>query len=138
MRDTLRLMLGIFVCSVLLLAKSPSKRADFSGSWVLDISRTKNLPQGLDRCAMVVHQSEQQLKVETSVEGELRPAEDDTRTTGRQGPGGYPGSPGSYPRRGGIGIGGIGLPGSSGGGPMGEGIPGTGIPGGGRGTSRGM
>jgi hypothetical protein len=141
MTKTLQLTLSMLACSIL-LAKNPSRPIDFIGNWVLDTSRTKNLPQGLDRCAMSVAQNEQQLKVQALVEGDLRPAEDDGRTSGRtQGPGGYPGSPGGYPGRGGIGawgvgVGGIGMP--SGRGPMGEGIPGAGVPGGGRGTSRGM
>jgi len=138
MRKTLYSVLGVALCPALLLAKSPSKPADFSGRWVLDASRTKTLPQGLDRCTMSVNQNEQQLKVETTVEGELHPAEDTGRTSGRtQTPGGYPGSPGGYPRTGGIGIGGIGIPGT-GNSPMGGGIPGVGMPGGGRGTSHDM
>src|SRR5690242_20296965 len=133
MRKTLQLTLSMLACSIL-LAKNPSRPIDFTGNWVLDTSRTKNLPQGLDRCAMSVAQNEQQLKVQALVEGDLRPAEDDGRTSGRaQGPGGYPGSPGGYPGRGGIGVGGVGVGGigmPSGRGPMGEGIPGAGMPGG--------
>jgi hypothetical protein len=62
---------------MLLVARDSSNAANFSGNWILDLSRTKNLPQGLDRCNMSVNQDQLQLKVETMVEGDLRPAQEE-------------------------------------------------------------
>lgn len=48
---------------------------DFSGTWVLDKDKTHGLPSGLSNYTMVVTQTEQQLVVETKVEGDLRSPE---------------------------------------------------------------
>ncbi len=109
------------LCSTLAMAQTSEKRVDFSGSWVLDRSQTKNLPDGLENYTMTVAQGAQQLKVETTLEGDLRPTSGSSRngTQGAGDPGGYPGG-----RRGG----GLGLPGR-----IGLGLPIPGMPGGGGG-----
>jgi hypothetical protein len=120
--------LALAFCSTLVPAKEPSKPADLSGTWVLDFGETKNPPVGLQGYSMVVKQDQQQLKVETSLQGDLQSTQIIPR------PESYPGgSPGGYPsRRGGLGGGmgrvGVGMPGG-----------GMGMPGGrGGGRSRGV
>ena len=109
---------------------------DFSGVWVLDKEKTHDLPPKLKSYTMVVLQNEQQLGVETKLEGDLRPPQ------GQPGEGfpggGSPGGPGGGGSPGGPGGGGFpGGPGGGGspGGPGGGGFPGGpgggGFPGGG-------
>jgi hypothetical protein len=106
-------------------AKEKSKQTDFAGRWVLNFGQTKNPPDGLQRYDLVVNQDEQQLKVNTTLEGDLQ------NPANAPNSGGYPGGSG---RRGGMG-GGLGLPGGVG---IGMGIPiGVGIPGVGMGIPRG-
>jgi hypothetical protein len=63
---------------------------NFSGTWVVDKDKTHGLPSGLKNYTMVVTQTEQQLVVQTKVEGDLRPPE-----------GGPPGGPeGGWPEGG--------------------------------------
>ena len=45
---------------------------NFSGTWVLDKAKTRDLPSGLKSYTMVVTQNEQKIVVETKVEGDLR------------------------------------------------------------------
>lgn len=106
-------------------AKNKPKPADFSGQWVLDMSQTKNLPQGLESYSMVVNQNPDQLQVKTELKGDLSPADDmgGQYPNGGSGTGNTGGYPGGYPGRMG-GMGRIGGMGGIGGGPMGEGIPG--------------
>jgi hypothetical protein len=135
MKKTLVVFLALGFCSTLARAKQPSNAANFSGNWVLDFSQTKNPPAGLQNYSIVVNQDQQELKVQTSFQGELQPAQSGTS--------GYPGgSSGGYPgRRGGMGggmgmpgRGGIGMPGGGMGVPAGGGMPDdTGMPGGGGG-----
>ncbi|MGH9407570.1 MAG: hypothetical protein ACRD3D_17250 [Terriglobia bacterium] len=108
-------------------AKSPPKTADFSGTWALDTGRSKNVPEGLDSYAMTVAQTQRELKVETTLKGDLKPVGDlsGPYPAGPQGgayPGGTHGSIG-----GGIGrmgrAGGMGMPGGREA-PMGEAMPG--------------
>lgn len=133
MNKALPLCLTFTFFAALAQAKTPSKPADFSGNWVLDTSKTKNLPEGLEAYSIVVNQDAQQLKVQALLQGNLRP---------REGPRGtYPGGtqgpvlPGSHPGRG---VGGMGLPGAGMGLPGGGmGVPiGGGMPGGGGDQSR--
>ncbi|MGH9404000.1 MAG: hypothetical protein ACRD2P_18110 [Terriglobia bacterium] len=123
-------------------AKAPPKPADFSGTWVLDASQTKGVPQGLESYSMVVRQDPQQLKVDTSVKGDVKGGMSGANPNSSGGPNGSGGPQGSdYPggSRGGIhgsaGIGGMGRMGGMGGmgraggeSPMGEGMPGGGLP----------
>ena len=107
MKKTLPLCLALAFCSTLIQAKNPSQSVDFSGNWVLDFSQTKNPPPGLQGYSIAVIRDGQQLKVQTSLEGELQPS--------RALSGSYPGSggsPGGSPngRRGRRG-GGMGMPG---------------------------
>jgi len=123
MKKILLAFLALAFCSTFVQAKEPAKPTNFSGNWVLNFGQTKNPPAGLQRYSMVVNQDEQQLKVDTSLQGDLQ------ATPNRPNSGGYPGgSPGGYPggRRGGMG-GGLGLPGGIG----------IGMPGGGMGMPRG-
>jgi hypothetical protein len=113
MKRILFVFLAFAFCSTFVRAKEPSKPPNFSGNWVLNFGQTKNPPAGLQRYSMVVNQDEQQLKVETSLEGDLQ------ATPSTANSGGYPGgTSGGSGRRGGMGggIGGIGM-----------GIPGVGM-----------
>lgn len=65
---------------------------DFSGTWILDKAKTRNLPSQLKSYTMAVKQTEKELAVETKVEGDFSPSEG--------GPGeGFPGGPpgGDFP-----------------------------------------
>jgi hypothetical protein len=119
-------------------AKTPPKPADFSGDWTLDMSQTKKVPQGLEAYTMRVAQDTQQLKVQTELKGDLRPAGSLNTPYPQAGQG--TGYPGRYPGRmgGGMGrMGGMGMPGGGMGGPMSEGMPtGMGMPGGAGGGRR--
>ena len=133
MKRILLLGLALVSCTMFVRAETPPKPADFSGNWVLDSSRTKNLPEGLESYSLVVNQDAQQIQVQSSLKGDLRPTD---RSSGQSPSGGYPGgSPGGYPGgspgRSGGGMGlpggiGIGMPGGGIGGPMGGGPPGGG------------
>ena len=115
MKKILLVLLTLAFCSAIVQAKQPSKSADFSGNWVLSFGETKNPPAGLQHYSMVVNQDEQQLKVHTSLEGDLQATPNTPNSGGNSGgtSGGYPGG-----RRGGMGggMGGIGM-----------GIPGVGM-----------
>jgi hypothetical protein len=111
-------ILGTFIFSLGAFCTAPAQ-TDFSGTWVLDKEKTRNLPSQLEGYTMVVTQSEQQLTVETKVEGDLRPP---ARESGESSPrgGGFPG-----------GAGGGGFPGGPSGGGFPGGPGGGGFPGGG-------
>ncbi len=116
----------VFCCSSVEAKKTPAP-ANFSGTWVLDFTQSKNLPSGLENYSIVVSQNQKNLEVKTSVKGDLdrqRSASNEPngggQGTGYPG-GGYPG--GGYPNGG--------YPGGPGMGRMGRiGIPGVGFPGG--------
>ncbi|MGH9342807.1 MAG: hypothetical protein ACRD19_03470, partial [Terriglobia bacterium] len=129
------------------MAKAPPKPADFSGTWLLDLSQTKDMPQGLESYSMVVRQDPQALKVNTSLKGDVKEGMSGVNPNGSGGPNGsgYPGGSrggihgggmGGMGRMGGMGgMGRMGVPGGES--PMGEGMPGSGMPGGGSGGQAG-
>jgi hypothetical protein len=82
---------------------------DFSGTWVLDKEKTRNLPPQLKSYTMIVNQNPQQIAVETKLDDEFKARE---RGSGEGPPGG--GFPGGS-RRGGFpgGPGGGGFPGGA-------------------------
>ena len=124
MKRILFLFLILTFCSTFVSAKEASKPTSFSGNWVLNFGQTKNPPDGLQGYELMAKLGEQQLKVETRLQGDLQ------RTPSTPNPVGYPGGSG---RRAGMG-GGLGLPGAIG---IGMGIPvALGIPRGGGGRSR--
>jgi hypothetical protein len=136
MKKLLPVFVALSLGAVVLQAKTPPKPANFAGNWVLDTSQTKNLPQGLESYNMVVTQDTQQLKVKTTLKGDLRPTPNlnGSYPQGGQGtgyPGGYPGRMGGGMGR----MGGMGMPMGGMGGPMGEGMP-VGMPGSGGGRPR--
>jgi len=123
MKKILLVWLALAFCSTIAQAKQPSKPTDFSGNWVLSFGQTKNPPAGLQHYSMLVNQDEQQLKVATTLQGDLQATPNTPSSGGNPGgtSGGYPGG-----RRGGMG-GGLGMPGGVG----------MGMPGGGMGMPRG-
>ena len=105
MRKTLLICASLALSAALALAKTPADNAQFAGTWALDISQTKNVPDGLESYTMTVVQDSQQVKVDTALSGDLRP----TPRTGGQNSGGYPGGGGGMGRGGmGGGMGGMG------------------------------
>jgi hypothetical protein len=128
--------LSLALCCASAEAKKPPKPANFSGTWALDFTQSKNLPRGLENYRMVINQNPDELAVKTSVEGSLnRRRSSNAPSVGGEGTG-YPGggNPGGYPGGGypGGGYPGGGYPGGMG--RMGRmGIPGVGFPGGRRG-----
>jgi hypothetical protein len=137
---TLTIALMLAFCAALAQARTPSKTVDYSGNWKLDFGQTKNPPPGLQEYSMEIKQDGHQLKVDTTLQGDLQPAHSSRQYPGSGG-GVYPGSAGGgYPvgRRGRGGMGGdmgggmgqIGLP-IPGGGGMGMPGGGVGMPGGG-------
>lgn len=142
MKNELRLELEVYMNRVILFclsltlccasaeAKKPPTPANFSGTWVLDFTQSKNLPQGLENYRMVINQNPDKLAVKTSVEGSLnRRRSSNAPSVGGEGTG-YPGggNPGGYP--GGEYPGGGNPGGNPGGGYPGGGYPGGGYPGG--------
>jgi len=143
MRKAWPVFCAIVLGSTMLQAKDASKAANFSGEWVLDFGQTKNPPAGLEAYSMVVNQDQQQLKVETSLKGDLQASQDASNS-------GYPGGSRGGRRGGGMGggigmpgggmgmpRGGIGMPGSGGGIPNDSGMPGGSSGGGGGGGGNG-
>jgi len=118
-------------------AKSSGNNTDFSGTWVLETSQTKKVPEGLQSYTMTVTQSGHEMKVATALQGDLRPSPRIQNAGGYPG-GGYPG--GGYPGGGypGGGYPGGGYPGSGGMGRGGMGRGGMGRGGMGRGGPGGM
>lgn len=49
-------------------------RADFSGTWALDVKKTRDVPADLKSYHLTVKQDEKQISVESKVEGNLSPA----------------------------------------------------------------
>jgi hypothetical protein len=99
---SLQLWLALSMLPALAGAKSPSKPSDFSGQWVLDFNQTKNPPSGLEGYTLVVNQDPEQLKVTTSIKGNLQQSSGNGQHPRRAG-GSYPvgvGMPGPviYPR----------------------------------------
>lgn len=114
-------ILGLVLLSTFAVSVEAAQE-DFSGDWVLDKGKTHDLPPGLKSYTMVVTQTEQQLVVETKLEGDLGPREG----------GGFPGGgpPGGGPPGGGFPDAGPGEDGPPGAGPGGGGFPAGGPPGG--------
>jgi len=128
MKKALPVFCVLVLGSTMLQAKEASKAANFSGEWVLDFGQTKNPPAGLEAYSIVVNQDQQQLKVETSLKGDLKASQEAPNS-------GYPGSSRGGRRGGGMGggiggigmgmpRGGMGMPGSGGGMPNDSGMPG--------------
>lgn len=119
---------------VVTLVSAQTVSTDFSGTWVLDASKTKDLPKTLERYTLVVRQNATAVEVETDIKGEIRPQGGPGRPQMRSG---IPGVGGSTDP------GGPGLPGRQDGGgfpagggqatPGGGGFPGGAGPGGGGG-----
>ncbi len=86
------------------LAQTPR---NFSGTWLLDKEKTRDLPPQLESYTLIVTQDDQQITIKTKVAGSLRPA---------AAPGGGRGSGGGFP--------GAGRGGGYPGGRMGGGLPG--------------
>jgi len=86
--------MALGVLPALAVAKTPSKPANFSGRWILDFNQTKNPPSGLEGYSLTVNQDEQQLKVETSIRGNLKPTGNGPHPPRT---GGYPGGMGPGP-----------------------------------------
>jgi len=116
MKKMLLVLLALAFCFILISAKKPAKATDFSGNWVLNFDETKNPPAGLQDYRMVVSQDDRQLKVTTTLEGNLQvtPGTPNSGAGTSSRGGGYPG------RRGGMGMGvpgaGMGMPRGGGGG----------------------
>lgn len=121
-----RASFAIFFATALLLGLhgrgvAQTRNTDFSGTWVLDKTKTTDLPPTLESYTMKITQDAQQLTVETSLQGELP-----RRGMGGQGrgggfPGGGAGGGGGRGGRGGGAGGGRGGGGIGGGGEGGEG-----------------
>lgn len=116
----------LILCCASAGAKEPVKPANFSGTWLLDFTQSKNLPQGLENYRMVVNQASDKLSVKTFVEGNLQRSRPLNLPNGGGEGTGYPGGSstgGGYPGRGGYPGGGMGRMGRIG-------LPGGGFPGG--------
>jgi hypothetical protein len=77
-------MLGFCAISVM------AAQGDFSGTWALDKQKTHGLPKDLKSYTMVVTQNEQQIVIDTKLEGEAQAKANDSHVGG----GGYLGSVG--------------------------------------------
>lgn len=74
-------VLSVFVLGVCFQAQAQS-RTNFSGTWTLDMKKTRDLPPELKSYTLTVKQDEQQISYESKVEGDLnaRPKQDQTGT----------------------------------------------------------
>ena len=89
-------ILGTFIFSYSAFPAEPTQ-TDYSGTWVLDKSKTRNLPSRLQGYTMVVTQTEEQLTVETKVKGDLQPPRREPDEGPGGGPPGGPGGEGGFP-----------------------------------------
>lgn len=68
---------NITLCCALLIGfgivAAAQTRTDFSGTWILDAKKTRDVPADLKSYHLVVKQDEQQIAVESKVEGSLDP-----------------------------------------------------------------
>lgn len=70
-----RLLFGLMAIGLFpgfTLGGQHSAHVNFSGRWVLSMTRTKHMPLGLKACTMLVRQTGQQLEVRTEQKGNLR------------------------------------------------------------------
>lgn len=124
-------LFAIFFATVLLFAlpstgTAQTKNTDFSGIWVLDKTQTGNVPTTVESYTLRVGQDQEQLIVQTILQGEIP-----RRGMGRGGGGGFPaGGGGGRGGRGGGGGGGRGGGGGDAGGGEGGGLGGGGFSGG--------
>jgi hypothetical protein len=65
-------LLSTLMLSVSILATAQS-RANFAGTWTLDMKKTRDLPAELKSYTLTVKQDAQQISYESRVEGELHP-----------------------------------------------------------------
>ncbi len=74
-------VLSVFVLGVCFQAQAQS-RTNFSGTWTLDMKKTRDLPPELKSYTLTVKQDEQQISYESKVEGDLnaRHKQDQTGT----------------------------------------------------------
>jgi hypothetical protein len=79
---------GAFILSVCAFCAVPAQ-TNFSGTWVLDKDETGKLPPGLKSYTMVVTHNQQQLVVESKLEGDFWPPEG-APSEGPPGGGGFP------------------------------------------------
>lgn|SRR5487761_58564 len=139
MKKSFLFLVALALYPSVMRGKTAPKQTDFSGEWILDMSQTEDLPNGLQSYRMAVSQDHQQLKVQTTVRGDLRsrrsldqPYPGASPKSGT--PNGYPsGSPNGYPnggwgRMGMPGRTGMGMPGGGTEGPMSERMPESGLP----------
>lgn len=72
-----KLFAKITLCSVLLVSLSvvvaAQSQADFSGTWVLDLKKTRDVPSDLKVYHLTVKQDEKHISFESKVEGSLTP-----------------------------------------------------------------
>src|SRR5262245_21587658 len=61
---------------------SAQTRVNFSGTWVLDTKKTRDLPPDLKSYTMTVKQEDQQLTLESKVEGDPNPAKPEQAGSG--------------------------------------------------------
>lgn len=105
--------------------QAQDKPKDLSGTWVLDKTKTSDLPPTLESYTLSVEQTQEQLIVATQLRGEIPRRVMGRGPGGQGGPGGGRGG-GGFPGGGAGGPGGGGIPGGSAGGPGGGGFPGGG------------
>jgi len=104
------------------IAQDNSVPPNIAGKWVLDFSRTKNPPAGLQDYTLAVKLDAQQISVETALVGNLQAAPGAVTPNGMGGNSGRAGGMAPAVRRGmGIPRDGSAMPGGVGGGPRGEG-----------------
>lgn len=81
-----RLVAAFTLCSVLLIGISivaaAQSNTDFSGTWVLDMKRTSDIPSELKSYRLIVKQDEKQISFESKIEGHFGPpaGQDQNRT----------------------------------------------------------
>lgn len=73
-----KLFVSITISIVLLFCQHPAAKAqgrtNFSGTWVLDAKKTRDLPPDLKSYTLTVKQEDQQFTLESKVEGDPNPA----------------------------------------------------------------
>lgn len=81
-----KLFVSIIVSTVLLfgllVTATAQTRTNFSGTWVLDTKKTRDLPPDLKSYTLTVKQEDQQFSLESKLEGDPNPVKSDHAQTG--------------------------------------------------------
>ncbi len=73
MRNSIGIVLVVLFCTFYVFGQKPeSTRTNFTGTWVLDLVKTKDLPRELESYIIKVAQNDEKIGIKTEIKGELK------------------------------------------------------------------